>query len=126
VRAALAALEAAVEAKDVAAIRELVSDAYRDAEGRDERALAALATFHFLRNESVYALARVHAIEFPAPDRARVEAVVALAGTPIDDEESLLDVRADLHRMTAEFADEDGRWRVVAAAWRPAALADLR
>lgn len=126
VREALAALEAAVEARDVAAIRERISDAYRDAEGRDERALAGLATFHFMRNQAVYALVRVHAIEFPAPDRARVEAVVALAGTPIDDVESLLDVRADLHRMTAELVDEDGSWRVVAAAWRPAALADLR
>jgi hypothetical protein len=126
VRAALAALEAAVEARDVAAIRERISDAYRDAEGRDERALAGLATFHFMRNQAVYALVRVHAIEFPAPDRARVEAVVALAGTPIDDVESLLDVRADLHRMAAELADEDGSWRVAAAAWRPAALADLR
>jgi hypothetical protein len=126
VRAALAALEAAVEARDVGAIRELVSDSYRDMEGRDERALAGLASFHFMRNQAVYALVRVHAIELPAPDRARVEAVVALAGTPIDDAESLLDARADLQRLTAEFVEEDGSWRVVAATWRPAALADLR
>ncbi len=126
VRTTLAALEAAVAAKDVAVIREHVSDAYRDAEGRDERALAGLATVHFMRNQSVHLLVRVRGVEFPAPGRARVDAVVALAGTPIADVESLPGVRAELYHFDGELVDEDGAWRVVSAAWRPAAFADIR
>lgn len=125
-RAAIAAIEAAVEAKDVAAIRERISDAYRDAEGRDERALAALATVHFMRNASIHVLVRVRDVTFPEPARARVVALAALAGRPIADVDALLALRADLYRFEGELVDEAGAWRVASATWRPAALADFR
>lgn len=126
VRSTLAAIEAAAEARDVAGVKEHVSESYRDAAGRDRRAVGALAFAHFQRNASVHLLTRVSALEIPAPGEARAEVLVAMAGRPIPSVEALPALRADLYRFELTLRDEDGDWRVVAAQWRPATLQDFR
>jgi hypothetical protein len=126
VRAVLAALEQAAEAQDVAALKEQVSEEYADARGNDKRALAALASFHLLRNRSVHLLMRVRAVELPAPGEARVLALVAMAGRPLPEAAALAGVRADLYAIHLDLRDEDGEWRIVAADWQPATADDFR
>ena len=122
-RAVLAALEAGAEARDAAAMKEHVSERYRDARGQDRRAVAALVALHFLENRSVHLLVRVRALEIGPPGEARVDALVAMAGVPIPAPESLVGLRADLYRFELRLREEeDGAWRVVSAEWRPAAL----
>jgi len=58
---------------------------------------------HLLRQRSVHLLTRVVEIGLPRPGEATAQVLVAMAGSPID-----------------------GPWRVVSAAWRPAALDDYR
>jgi hypothetical protein len=126
VRAVLAALEAAAEARDVGLLKPHVSEAYKDDNGNDRRALLGLATAHFMRNESVYLLVRVNDVQLLAPGAAQVDAFVALAGQPIRDATALPELRADLYRFDVRLRDEDGEWRVTAADWRPAALTDFQ
>jgi hypothetical protein len=125
VRAVLASLEEAAEARDAAAMKEHVSERYRDARGQDRQAVAALVTFHFLRNRSVHLLTRVGAVTIAEPGEARVEALVAMAGAPIPSPEALVRLRADLYRFDLDLREEEGDWRVVSADWRRAALQDF-
>jgi hypothetical protein len=126
VREVLAALEAGAEARDAGAMKEHVSEGYRDAQGQDKREAAALAAFHFLRNQSVYLLTRVRSVEVEAPGEARAEVVVAMAGAPIPSPEALVGLRADLYQFSLRLREEDGAWRVSWASWHPAELDDFR
>jgi hypothetical protein len=126
VRALLQQAEAAAEEKDVGALKQLVSESYSDERGQDRQAIAALLTFYFLRNQSIYLLTRVGKIEFPEPARARTTVLVAMAGTPIPDIEELARIRADLYRFDFSLGDEgSGDWRVTRAAWRRATADDF-
>ena len=126
VRAVLAALEEGAQQRDAGAMKEHVSEAYSDAQGNDQRAIAQLVAFHLLRNQSVYLLTRVRSVEVAAPGEARAEVLVAMAGRKIEGPEALLALRADLYRFDLGLAEEDGAWRVRTAQWRPAAIEDFR
>jgi hypothetical protein len=103
-----------------------VSERYGDAAGNDKQAVAALAAFHLLRNESIFLLTRVGDVEIPAPGEARVEALVAMAGTPIASPEALAGVRADVWRFDFTLREEEPEtWRVTRAAWEPASASDF-
>jgi hypothetical protein len=126
VRAVLAALEAGAEQRDAGAMKEHVSELYRDRHGNDKRAVAQLVAFHLLRNQSVHLLTRVAGVEISAPGQARALAYVAMAGTPIEGPEALLALRADLYRFDLDLREEDGAWRVASADWRSATVDDFR
>jgi hypothetical protein len=127
VRATLAAIETAAGERDVAGVRERISDAYADSRGNDKANVVQVAAFHLLRNQAVYTLSRILRIDTSEPGRAAVEVLVALAGSPIDDSEALLTVNADLYRFEVALREEEpGSWRVTASSWQPATLADFR
>ncbi|HTO69461.1 MAG TPA: hypothetical protein VMR31_06335 [Myxococcota bacterium] len=125
VRAVLVGLEAAVQARDVGALKDALSPDYKDAQGNDRRAVLALATAHFMRNQSVYVLSRIRSLEIPEPRFARADALVALAGVPIRDALSLPGLNADLYRFDVRLREESGEWRIVSAAWQPATAGDF-
>jgi hypothetical protein len=126
VRGVLAAVEAAAEARDVGALKKQISESYKDPQGNDRRAVLGIATAHFMRNNSVYILSRVGEVEIAEPGSARVEALVALAGTPIRDAGALPELHADLYRFDVQLRDENGTWRVTSADWQPASAADFQ
>lgn len=125
VRAVLGAIEAAAEARDVGALKEHLSESYRDDRGNDARAVAGIATFHFMQNRSVHLLTRVRHVEVAAPGEARAVALVAMAGTPIPGPEALPGLRANLYSFDVRLAEEDGSWRVTSARWEPATADDF-
>jgi ATP/maltotriose-dependent transcriptional regulator MalT len=53
IRAVLAALEESAEARDAGAMKEHVSEAYRDAQGNDKATIGQVVALHLLRNQSV-------------------------------------------------------------------------
>jgi hypothetical protein len=124
--ATLAAAEQAAEAGDAAALKSGISDAYRDAAGRDKQAVGAIVGLHLLQQRSVHLLTRVVSVAVEPPGEARAEVLVAMAASPIDGPELLAGVRADLYRFDLSLREENGNWRVVSAAWRPAVLDDFR
>ena len=122
----LAALEEGAEANDAAAMKEHVSEHYRDGEGRDKRALSGIVAFHLLQNRSIHLLTRVGELDLSTPGEARADVIVAMAGAPIPSAEVLPALRADLYRFDLRFRDEEGKWRLVDSGWRPASLEDFR
>jgi hypothetical protein len=125
VRAVLDALVEGARNRDAAALKEHVSESYADGRGHDKRKLTQLAAFHFLRNSSIHLLSRVRAVELAAPDEARAQVAVALAGRPISGPAALPGLRADLYRFEFVLREEGGAWRVTRAEWEPGSLLDF-
>jgi hypothetical protein len=125
IRALLAEMEVAAEAKDLRPLKAVVSERYTDELGNDRRGIVRLLTYHFLRNQSIHLLTRVAAIELPEPGRASVTAYVAMAGRPIPDADALTQLRANLYRFDFALEDVGKSWQVTRAAWRPAEARDF-
>ena len=131
VRAALAAIEQAAGERDVDGVRARVSDAYADGRGNDKAAVVQVAAYHLLRNQAVYTFSLIRSVELGAdsgdPGAARVDALVAMAGSPIASAEALAALNADLYRFDVRLREEEpGLWRVVSANWQPATPEDFR
>jgi hypothetical protein len=116
VRTVIAAGEVAAEARDLGGILELVSPAFRDANGGGPDELKQYLRGYFLMHQSVHLLTRVESVEFPYRDYARVQLKVGMLGRESAGATSL-DLAADVKEIVLELALEDDEWRVVRAAW---------
>jgi hypothetical protein len=126
VAALLARAAAAVQAGDLEALRDLVSDSYSDAAGGDKRAITGLVAAHILRSRSIHLLTRVRSARETEPGRLTATVLVALAGQPIALANDLDTVRADLLQIDLALAEEGGaRLRVTGAVWRQASRGDF-
>ncbi len=124
VRLTIARAEAFAEAKDLAGLKDLVSDAYRDDAGQDKRAILGLLFMQFRRHESIHLLTRIDRVDVQPP-QATATVFTAMAGRPIPSADDLPSLRADLYRFDLTLVDERGTWRVTKSAWRPAVLRDF-
>jgi len=125
IRQLIADGEAAVEARSVGDVRNLVSENYLDGKKRTRRDLTRLLAGYFLRNKSIHLLVQVNEILVEEPDRARAVIYVAMAGRPLGDVSQLPLVRADLYRIELELTEVEGEWRVTGGAWRKASSRDF-
>ena len=120
IRELVARAVAAAEARDAGAVKALISERYRDEQGRDKRAVGATVGFYLLRHHAIHMLTRVDELAFPEADRAEAIVFAGLAGNAIPSVDALSSMRADLYRFELELAREDGDWRVTRAGWRKA------
>ena len=118
VRQFLAEAVLAGEARDVLALRGLVSPSYSDKRGRDKRAVVALATAYFLRKKNIHLFTKINNIHFLAEKQANVELYVAMSGSSITGSETLLDFRASLYQFDLELMHESDEWLLHKASWR--------
>jgi ketosteroid isomerase-like protein len=125
IRAVIAEIAEAVEAKDVGRVKEHVADDFEDAHGRDRRELAQLLTFHTMRNQNVHVMTRIRDVVLREDGRAAVEIVAATAGRPIPEAMPSAGLRADVYRIEADFEDRGGDWLLVWAQWTRATPAEL-
>lgn len=125
VRAAIASAEEAVEKKDIAALRNFVSERYNDEDGRDRRAVEGILRLYLLRSEAIHLLTRIEAVRVPTPGKAEAVVYVAMAARPITQAETLSSFNADLYRFELGFTEEEKQWRLVRADWRPTELTDF-
>jgi hypothetical protein len=124
IRATIARAETAAEAKDLGALKDLISDAYHDDAGQDKRAILGLLFMQFRRHESIHLFTRIDRVDIQ-PARATATVFTGIAGRPIPSADDLPALRADLYRFDLTLVDERGTWRVTQSAWRPAVLSDF-
>ncbi len=122
VRAVLAQTEAAVEARDLDALKALFSDSYRDAEGRTKRRASDLAGIYFMRNRSIHLITRVDSLDFVADStEARASVLVAMAGRPMEKTDVRALARAAIYRFDVAVAYEgEDTWKITGARWQRA------
>ena len=118
-------IERASREKDVSAVKDAISENYRDAQGRVQRDIHSIITLHYLRQREIYLLTRIESLELASPTEAHVVVLVAMAGTPIEAADALRKLRADVYRFELQLRDERGSWRVASSDWRPAVLEDF-
>ena len=124
IRALVSEAREAAEARDLSALRNLIADDYRDAQGREKGDLVNILRVLFLRDQSVHLLTRVGEIGFPEPGLATVTVYVAMAGRPFPEQDIGL-LRADLHRFDFTLREtRSGDWQAVDIVWRRPDRAD--
>ncbi|MDX9897150.1 MAG: hypothetical protein RBS34_17005 [Desulfofustis sp.] len=114
----------AVQQRRPNALRDLIATDYRDAEGRTGQEVLGIAAGYLLRNRSVHLITRIQSAE-QRDERIVATVLAALAGRPVDDVALLPSMDADIYWFDVELAKEDGDWRVLCAAWRPALVDDF-
>ncbi len=117
--------EAAVEAKDLGAVKDVIAETYADDVGHDKRELTRYLAGLLLRNQAVHVATRIRDLRLESAERAQVEMIAALASGPIEVPTDLARLRADVYHLEFRFASIDDRWQMVHARWRPAAASDL-
>jgi len=80
------------------------------------------------RHRDIHLFARIHEIEI-APDQRLAGAVVlaAITGKPVDTEQQLLALKADLYRFELNLARNDNEhgWHIISSRWQRADLGFL-
>jgi hypothetical protein len=117
VKAVVAAMETAAEARDVGDLMEHVSKNYRDAYGQGPDEASRYVRGFFIANQSVHLLTRVEAIEFPATDEARASVLVGMASRAAESAASW-DLAADLYEFDVVLVRDGGDWKVTYAEWK--------
>ena len=112
VRAMIAEIETAAEARDVGDLMNHVSDQFRDHQGREAKELAQYIRGYFIANQSVHLLTRIESIEFPTQDEARAKVTVGMLGREAADS---WDLAAEVRDFDVTFMREDGEWKVTYA-----------
>ena len=120
VHALLAQLEEVVEARDVTALKDLFSDAYRDERGRGKKQAVDLAAVYFLQNRSIHLITRLDTLAFSADStEAEARVFVAMTGRALKSTDVL--GRAALYRFDVAMAYEgEDAWRISRAQWQRA------
>ena len=122
VRAVLTQTEAAVEARDLGALKALFSDSYRDEGGRSKKQASDLAGIYFMRNRSIHLVTRVDSLSFDADStEARASVLVAMAGRAMDKTDMRALARAAIYRFNVAVAYEgEDTWKITRARWQRA------
>lgn len=117
-RQILAEAEEAAERRETGFFRTLIAEDYTDRHGRSRSNMIDLARVYFLRNQSIHILSRIEAIEFSAPELARIELVAGLAGRD-QEPSSAWEIQADVYRFELEMRlGDEGDWKLIDASWR--------
>ncbi|HBI14456.1 MAG TPA: hypothetical protein DDY20_02895 [Desulfobulbaceae bacterium] len=120
VRQYVAAAEAAVEARNLGGLKELITEQYQDEQGRTRRDIVAIAARYLYANKNIHVLTRIEGLAVSAPGQARLTVYAALTGQNVSDLDALLNMQADLYRFDLELVRMDGEWQLLRAEWRPA------
>ncbi|MEZ4431087.1 MAG: hypothetical protein R3F65_01655 [bacterium] len=126
VRAAIVALEGAVTGGDVSAVKDGISDAYADPDGRDKGKLVAMLQVRVLQKRRVYVLSRIDEIRITDGGEGATAEVLAAAGAaPIMGAEALANFNADVFRLDLDFERDGDEWLLRSARWRRASRGEF-
>jgi hypothetical protein len=119
IRARLADVERAAEARNTGFFRDLLAAGYRDDHGNDRAAAIQLVRGFFLANQKIEIVSRVDEIDLEGADAARAVVHAGLLGQRAG-AAALGGLRGDLYRFELELVNESGDWRIIGAKWQRA------
>ena len=121
---ALDEMQLAAENRKLGDLMEYVSKQYQDEDGRNWKDVRALAQLQFLRNKNLHTYKIIKNINLINENQAEIRLLVAIAGTPISDSDSLFNLRAEMMRFDITFAWQES-WKVTSARWQSAQPQDF-
>ncbi len=121
----ISAFEMAVENGSLKDASTLLGDEYRD-QYHPSKAAAMRSLFAYTRrHRDIHLFTRIHEVEIDSNERlARAVVLAAMTGKPVDTEQQLLTLKADLYRFELSLAWDDGEhgWRIINSRWQRADL----
>jgi hypothetical protein len=115
----------AVEAKDIAALKNFIVDGYQDERGYDKSALVRLTQLYMLGHKAIYIYPLTRSLQIVDADNAVAEVVAAMAGQPVKTADQLFDMRADLVRFNVAYVRQGSEWKVNKVQWQRATVDDF-
>jgi len=112
-RATIASMQQAAEARDAAALVEAVSEEFAGPEGMDRDQFRRYLAVIWLRNREVGVRLGPLDVELVG-DRARVDFTAATTGG-----EGWMPERAQVHQVSTGWRIEGGDWKLISASWEP-------
>lgn len=113
------------EKRDALELKELIARDYSDDHGFNQANLIRMAAGYFLRNRNIHLLTRIHSIDFPVQNQAKVTVYVAMAGHPVSAIDSLTNIRAQLYRFDLQLVYREATWLIRSAHWQQASLQEF-
>lgn len=117
--------EKAAEQRDLSSIKKLISETYSDAGKRNKQDIVRITAGYFLRHKNIHLLTRIGELTFPEADKAQLKLFVAMAGSPVTDVETLVNLQADLYRFDMVLIRIGKEWQFSDIAWRQAIKEDF-
>ncbi len=115
----ISSMETAIEQRSLDSVRELVDDDYSDEWNGNRRSALRALMLYFQGHQSIHLLTRTMKIELNEDATAATVIIyVGMAGEPVDEAESLLNVKADAYRFEIKLRKEDEDWLVHGARWQ--------
>ena len=121
----LAAMEQAIENRDIDSFMDHVDPHYNDSQSRGWKDIRRIAQLHVLRNKKLHVYKHITKIDFVEDESADLDLLVAIAAKPIKSAESLSGMRAELMQFQVSFVYQDDTWRATSAEWARAHLGDF-
>ena len=115
----------AAQERSLSDFNALISDSFMGKNGYQKRDISRLAAGYFFRNKNIHLMTKTKTIYFPDPEQAEVQLIVAMAGQPINDAASILNIRAKIYKFDLALNKENGEWLLQNARWSPAESKDL-
>lgn len=115
----------AAENRDALDLKELIAKDYSDDHGLNKTNLVRMAAGYFLRNRNIHLLTRIHSIDFPIQNQAKVTVYVAMAGHPVSAIDSLTTLRAQLYRFDLQLIHREAKWLIRSAHWQQTSLQEF-
>ncbi len=116
--------EAAAEAKDLGALKDMVADDFKS-DHLDKNAILRLVQLYMLGHKSIHLFSLTRSVQIVNEESAVAEIVVAMAGKPIERADQLFDLSADLLHFAVTYARRDDEWAVMGVKWRRAEVDDF-
>ena len=116
-RASLADLEDAVEARDAGAIEDVLAADFAGPDGMDRPAARRLAQLAFLRNPEVAVAIGPLDVRFPGDDADPTHATVAFTAALAGGTGRWLPESGSVYRVETGWRREGGDWRLASARW---------
>lgn len=112
VRAVIAAMQVAAEARDTRDFMQFVASDFRNGDGQGFEDVQRALRGYLLAHQSVHLLTRIEAVEFPVPEEAHVDLAVGMAGRQD------AGLAADLYEFELVLREAGGDWKVIYAKWQ--------
>lgn len=115
VRAQVAAMQAAIDARDAGDVEALLAEDFIGNYGMDRRAMKQLAAAVFLRHRDVAAKVGPVSVEL----RGQADAIARFSVLATGGSGALLPDSGQLYQVETGWRLVDGEWRLLSASWTP-------
>jgi len=117
IRAQVAALQAAIEARSASDVADLLDEEFIGPQGMDRRAARQTAAVLLLRHQRIGVVTGPLDVQLQGDDRARVRTRAAVTG---GDGSALLPDSAQAWRIDSGWRRRGDTWRITSLEWTPA------